>query len=132
MGDDIAYVVHGRQRWRRYTRPVDPKTRSQVIRRRCFARLVYRWHGMDEAEKEHWNSLARRTGKKRRRGFNLFLSKGMKEFEEIQRVRAIRASVRSSRRRFVRVKKRSLSNAEVPFVAVDKYPIASVRMYQLE
>ncbi len=110
VGEDIAYVVNGRQRWRRYTKPADPKTGSQVIRRRRFALLVSRWHAMDEAEREHWNDLARRKGTKRRRGFNCFLSTGMREFEEAQRLRAIKASVRSSSRRFVRDHIRSLEN----------------------
>lgn len=132
VGDDIAYVVKGRQRWRRYTKPADPKTRSQVLRRRRFALLISRWHDMDEAEKEHWNALARRKGRKRRRGFNLFLSKGMKEFGEIQRVRAIRASVRSSSRRCVRVKRRGLYKAEMhPVMLVNGLP-SSALPYRLE
>jgi len=108
LGDDIGYVVHGRQRWRRYVKPADLRTKRQLCRRRHFARLVSRWHCLDEAEKGSWNALAER---KPLTGFNLFMSSGMKEFEAAQRVLEIKASVRSSRR-FIRVKTRSINTDE--------------------
>ncbi len=43
LGDDIGYVVRSRQRWRRYVKPADPRTRQQLCRRRHFARLLSRW-----------------------------------------------------------------------------------------
>ncbi len=107
LGDEIGYVVRGRQRWRRYVKPADPRTKRQLCRRRHFARLVSRWHGLNEAEKARWNDLARR---KPLTGFNLFLSAGMKEFEARRRVLEIKSSVRSSRR-FVRIKKRASNNS---------------------
>ncbi len=112
LGDEIGYVVHGRQRWRRYVKPADPRTKRQLCRRRAFARLVLRWHALTEAEKEYWNTLARRSRCKRIKGFNLFLSSGMKEFEAAQRIEAIRSSVKSFCRRFVRVKAGSNYTAE--------------------
>ncbi len=107
FGDEIGYVVRGRQRWRRYVKPFDPRTKRQLCRRKAFARLVSRWHGLNEVEKARWNDRA--VGKPLT-GFNLFISAGMKEFEAAQRVLEIKASVSSSRR-FVRVKARRIHTA---------------------
>jgi hypothetical protein len=92
---------------------------------------VSRWHGMDEAEKEHWNALAERSKKKRTTGFNLFLSAGMKEFEEILRVLEIKTSVRSSRR-FVRVKARSTCDVEWQALLLHAYVISFAFRYKRE
>lgn len=103
LGDDVGYVVNGRQRWRRYVKPANPRTWSQLRRRRHFARLVSRWRAMDEAGRERWNERARLSGRKRFRGFNLFLSTGMREYEDAMKIRALRDSLNAPvRRRFVR------------------------------
>ena len=129
LGDDIGYVVNGRQRWRRYNKPADPRTKRQLCRRRHFARLVSRWHVMNDAEKSRWNTLAVRSKVRRTTGFNLFLSAGMKEFEVIQRVQAIRSFVRPSRRRFVRVKARSTYTAKWDTLLWNAFIISSDFQY---
>ncbi len=131
LGDDIGYVVRGRQRWRRYVKPSDPRTRRQMRRRRHFARLVSRWHSLTEAEKGRWNDLVRRARRKRTTGFNLFLSAGMKEFEARQRVLEIKASVRSSRR-FVWVKAGSTNTAELNIWLLHAFIISSAFRYRRE
>lgn len=128
LGDEIGYVVHGRQRWRRYAKPFDPRTRRQRSRRRRFARLVSRWHALDEAEKSRWNDRAKR---KPLTGFNLFISSGMKEFEAAQKVQEIKASVRSSRR-LVRVKRLSTNTAEWHSVLLHALILSSAFRYRRE
>ncbi len=129
LGDEIGYVVHGRQRWRRYVKPADPRTKRQLCRRREFARLVSRWHSMNDAEKDRWNALARR---KPLTGFNLFIGSGMKEFEAVQRVLETKASVRSTRRRCVRVKARSINTAEWHALLFHALIISSAFRYRRE
>ncbi len=132
LGDDVGYVVNGRQRWRSYVKPADPRTKGQLCRRRHFARLVSRWHAMDEAGRDRWNERARFSGKKRFRGFNLFLSTGMREFEALQIVRALRASAKSSRQRSVKIKARGFYGREGVPVIFDKNSIPFVLPYQRE
>ena len=131
LGDEIGYVVRGRQRWRRYVKPFDPRTKRQMCRRRHFARLVSRWHCLDDDEKAHWNGLVRRARRKRTTGFNLFLSSGMGEFEAAQRVLEIKASLRSSRR-FVMVKPRSTHTLEWHALLLHALLLSSAFRYRRE
>ena len=128
LGDEIGYMVRGRQRWRRYVKPADPRTRRQLCRRRHFARLVSRWQALTEAEKARWNN---RAAGKPFTGFNFFLSAGMKEFEAAQRVLDIKASICSSRR-FVRAKTRSTYTAEWNALLWDALIISPAFRYKRE
>jgi len=128
LGAEIGYVVQGRQRWRRYVKPFDPRTRRQLCRRRRFARLVSLWHCLDEADKARWNALAE---SKPLTGFNLFMSAGMKQFEAAQRVLEIRVSLRSSRR-FVRVKTRSVYKDKWDALLLHAFILSSAFRYRRE
>ena len=112
-------------------KPSDPRTKRQIRRRRHFARLVSRWHCLNEAEKAHWNGLVRRPRRKRTTGFNLFISAGMKEFEARQRVLEIKASISSSRR-FVRVKPRSIYSAKRHVLLLHALILSSAFRYRRE
>jgi len=86
------------------------------------------WHCLDEADNIRWKALAE---KKPLTGFNLFVSDGMKEFEEIQRVLEIKASVRSSRR-FVRLKIRDVYTDEWHALLLHALILSSAFRYRRE
>jgi hypothetical protein len=108
VGNEVGYVVRGRQRWRGYTKPVQPDSAKQLACRGDLTRLVGLWHGLSAEEKAAWSALARERGRKRVTGFNVFLGAGLKKLAESRRQRELkRVAQCSSRgprevRRFVR------------------------------
>ena len=68
----IYYVVHGEQRRRAYVIPTDPKTANQKQIRGEFEEHANEWSGYEPAEKEYYNSLAKKWSLKMT-GYNLYM-----------------------------------------------------------
>ncbi len=92
VGDEVGYVVNGKQRWRGYAKPVQPMTTKQCACNSAMTKLVNRWRGLSDEEKAPWNKLAGDGGRKRVTGFNLYMSAGLKKSAE-RRMRRMRRMV---------------------------------------
>jgi hypothetical protein len=66
-----ACVRDGKQYFRTYVIPNDPKTAKQMKQRKKYARAVEIWKQLSDDEKRHYN---RRTTNLNRSGYNLFIS----------------------------------------------------------
>ncbi len=107
VGDEVGYVVNGKQRWRKYKKPELPVTGNHIPYNKAMSRLVKRWHGLTEKGRARWNTLAENKGRKGVTGFNLYIGNGLKRFAEQQRRRQMKRMFRGAgsghaARRFVR------------------------------
>ena len=81
-GDSVYYRRHGRLYARRYVKPRNPGTESQVINRAAFSRAVRQWRELP-AETRDWYNY--RTANLPMNGMNLFISEtlmGTRRFDE--------------------------------------------------
>lgn len=66
-----ACIRDGKQYFRTYVIPNDPKTAKQKVQRRKYARAVEIWKQMPDDEKQVYN---RRAAYLNKSGYNLFIS----------------------------------------------------------
>ncbi len=82
MGGLVYVHRYGKQYVRIYARPSNPNTPAQRRGRNAFGEAVRAWQALTAEEKESWNDRARR---KRRSGYNMFISEWMKADEGAER-----------------------------------------------
>ena len=75
IGNLVMVNRYGRQYARAYVKPRNPDTPAQRAGRAAFAEAVRAWQALSDDEKRAWNL---RSGRKRARGYNAFISAFMK------------------------------------------------------
>lgn len=75
-GGLVFYTVSGRVYSRKHVVPANPDTENQRFIRRSFADAVKSWQRLSAEEKQQYNKRAR---KYRKRGYNLYISRYMKD-----------------------------------------------------
>ena len=76
VGAIVLYRRYNRQYARRHVRPANPDTEGQRLIRSCFGDAVRSWQSLSPGEKDGWN---RRGRKLSRSGYNLYISRFMRE-----------------------------------------------------
>ena len=94
-GNHVYNTRNGRVCSRRHVKPANPRTRAQQRGRGRFAALVGRWKEMAPSDRETWNRRAKYLDMS---GYNLFISRGMRQDEAVSRCRGRIKWYRSNKR----------------------------------
>ena len=76
IGGIVLYNRYDRQCARRHVRPANPDTEAQRAVRRTFGDAVRSWQGLSAEEKDSWTRRARKLSMS---GYNLYISRFMRE-----------------------------------------------------
>lgn len=76
VGDLVFYERNGKQCVRRYVTPHNPDTKAQKKARTSLSDAVAAWQALSPEEKNSWNKKASR---KKRKGYNVFISEFTKD-----------------------------------------------------